>query len=92
MLQVFKHFGLDEIVILGDYADIYNLTGHGKDAGFVTSLVNEIEDVNAGLDELDLLFPKAKKVYLQEITNIGLSAISMQKCPELFGVTIWFFY
>lgn len=87
MLQVFKELAPDEIVILGDYADIYNLTGHGKDASVVTSLVNEIEDVNAGLDELDSLFPKSKKVYLQGNHEYRFERYINTKCPELFGVT-----
>lgn len=87
MIQVFKSMSLDEICILGDYADIYNLTGHGKDAGLVTSLVNEIEDVNAGLDELDKLFPKTKKVYLQGNHEFRFERYVNNKCPELFGVT-----
>jgi predicted MPP superfamily phosphohydrolase len=78
---------LSEIVILGDYADVYNLTGHGKDAGLVTSLVDEIEDVNDGLDELDKLFPKAKKIYIQGNHEYRFERYINNKCPELFGVT-----
>lgn len=87
MLQVFMYFGLDELVILGDYADIYNLTGHGKDASVVTSLVSEIEDVNSGLDELDAKFPKVKKVYLQGNHEYRFERYINNECPELFGVT-----
>jgi hypothetical protein len=78
---------LKEICILGDYADIYNLTGHGKDAAVVTSLVDEIDDVNSGLDEFDQLFPRAKKVYIQGNHEYRFERYINAKCPELFGVT-----
>jgi hypothetical protein len=91
MIKVFKWLyqnnQLNEILILGDYADIYNLTGHGKDAGVVNSLVNEIDDVNEGLDELDFLFPKSKKVYLQGNHEYRFERYINSKCPELFGIT-----
>jgi hypothetical protein len=78
---------LVEIVILGDYADIYNLTGHGKDAAVVTSLIDEITDVNKALDELDENFPKAKKIYIQGNHEYRFERYINAKCPELFGVT-----
>jgi hypothetical protein len=87
MIKVLIDLKPDEITMLGDYADIYNLTSHGKDAGLVTSLVEEIEDVNAGLDEIDRLFPKSKKVYIQGNHEYRFERYVNSKCPELFGVT-----
>ena len=88
MLKAAKDIGVDEIVILGDYADIYALNAHGgKDPTLPTTLIEEIEDVNKGLDELDKLFPKAKKVYIQGNHEFRFERYILDKCPELFGVT-----
>lgn len=79
---------LSEICILGDYADIYYLNGHGpKDPAIITTLVHEIEDINDGLDELDRLFPKAKKKYIQGNHEYRFERYIQNKCPELFGIT-----
>lgn len=91
MVRVAKHLyeigHLKEICILGDYGDIYNLTGHGKDASVVTGLVDEIADINSGLDEMDELFPIVKKVYIQGNHEFRFERYINNKCPELFGVT-----
>lgn len=79
---------LKEIVILGDYGDIYNLNSHGpKNPAILTSLIGEIEDINAGLDELDEKFPKCKKVFIQGNHEYRFERYLVNKCPELFGVT-----
>ena len=88
MLKAAKDIGVDEIVILGDYADIYALNAHGgKNPTLPTTLIEEIEDVNSGLDELDKLFPKAKKIYIQGNHEYRFERYIFDKCPELFGVT-----
>lgn len=79
---------LKEIVILGDYADIYCLHGHGsKDPTLKLMLKDEIELVNKCLDELDKLFPKVKKVYLQGNHEYRFERYIQSNCPELFGIT-----
>lgn len=88
MIKVAKYLKPDEIVIEGDYADIYCLNGHGgKNPTAQNMLVEEIKDVNSGLDELDNLFPKAKKVFLQGNHEFRFERYILDKCPELFGVT-----
>jgi UDP-2,3-diacylglucosamine pyrophosphatase LpxH len=88
MIKVAKDISLDEIVILGDYADIYALNAHGgKSPVLPTTLIEEIEDVNDGLDELDLLFPKAKKVFIQGNHEYRFERYILNNCPELFGIT-----
>ena len=57
VLDVISDLKPNEIVILGDYADFYCVSLHTKDPRVVNHLLSEIEDVNAGLDELDQLFP-----------------------------------
>jgi predicted MPP superfamily phosphohydrolase len=88
MIKVAKALKPDEIIIGGDYADIYSLNGHGgKNPVLPSTLVEEIEDVNSGLDELDKLFPKARKVFLQGNHEYRFERYIFDKCPELFGVT-----
>jgi UDP-2,3-diacylglucosamine pyrophosphatase LpxH len=91
MMKVLKYLesekNLKEIVILGDYADIYNLSGHGpKNPAVLTSLIDEIEDVNSGLDEIDG-FSGVRKIYIQGNHEYRFERYLTNKCPELFGVT-----
>lgn len=88
MIKVAKDLDPDEIVILGDYADIYSLNAHGgKNPVLPTTLIEEIEDVNEGLDELDELFPKAKKIFIQGNHEYRFERYIFDRCPELFGIT-----
>lgn len=87
MLAVANYFGPQEIVILGDYADFYSVTSHSKDPRIFQMLTDEVIDVNNGLDELDNLFPKAKKVFLEGNHCYRLERYLCDKAPALFGVT-----
>ena len=84
MIKVSKDLVPDEVVILGDYADIYALNSHGgKNPTLPTTLIEEIEDVNVGLDQLDDLFPKAKKVFIQGNHEYRFERYIFDKCPQL---------
>jgi hypothetical protein len=86
MLEVAKHVGVDEVVILGDYADFYFASGHGpKHPKLLNTTVEEVASVNEGLDELDKLFPDAKKKYIEGNHENRLTRFCQNKCPELFG-------
>lgn len=87
MLQVAKYLKPSEIVILGDYADFYSVSSHPKDPRIEHMLKAEIEDVNDGLDELDRLFPRSKKVFIEGNHEYRLERYFCDKAPELFGVT-----
>lgn len=76
-----------EIVILGDYGDFYAASGHDKHPSVQQNLVIEVEDVIAGLDELDTLFPHAKKVYIEGNHEYRLERYLAKNAPALFGVT-----
>ena len=81
-----KNGGLKGIYILGDYADFYFASGHGpKHPKLLNTTVEEVESVNEGLDELDKLFPSAKKVYIEGNHENRLTRFCQNKCPELFG-------
>lgn len=86
MIQVAKHLKPDGIYIMGDYADTYNLSGHGpKDPRIIETLKDEVDDVNAGLDELDKLFPYAKKYYISGNHEFRMARYIQNRCPEIFG-------
>lgn len=88
MISVAKSIGVDEIVMLGDFGDVYSLNGHGGNNPLLPSmLIKEIEEINKHLDELDKFFPKAKKVYIQGNHEYRFERYILNNCPELFGVT-----
>lgn len=87
MLEVGAYVGVDEIVILGDYADFYSVSSHLRDPRLPHMLQKEIESVNDGLDELDILFPDAKKVFLEGNHEFRLERYLFEKAPALFGLT-----
>lgn len=88
MLEVASFVGVDEVVILGDYADFISVSGHDKgDPRLPAILAEEIESVNQGLDELDRLFPRAKKVFLEGNHEYRLERYIYKNAPALFGLS-----
>lgn len=87
MIKVAQEVGIDEVVILGDYADFYSVSRHRKDPRVGTLLMEEVASVKEGLDQIDQLFPQAKKVFLEGNHELRLEAYLIDRCPELFGVT-----
>ena len=86
MLEVAAFVRPSEIVLLGDYADFYGFSGHGpKHPQLLNTMVQEIESVNAGLDQFDKLFPQAKKKFIEGNHENRLTRFVQNKCPELFG-------
>jgi UDP-2,3-diacylglucosamine pyrophosphatase LpxH len=87
MLLVARDIPLDEIVILGDFADFYAVSSHGRHPLLMHTLKTEVELVNAKLDELDLLFPRAHKVFLSGNHEYRLERYLSNMASALFGVT-----
>lgn len=87
MLEVSQTLGVNEVVILGDYADFYSVSSHAKDPRILQMLTDEVESVLDGLDEIDKLFPNAAKVYLEGNHEFRLERYLIDKAPSLFGVT-----
>lgn len=87
IVSKYQHIAEFEIVILGDYADFYAVNSHGRSPQMLHVLQTEVDDVNAGLDELDLLFPFAKKVFIEGNHEDRLSRYLSDKAPALFGIT-----
>lgn len=86
MIKVAKKQKIDEIVILGDYADFYSVNSHGKDPGIEDILAKEIQMVKKELNKLRDGFPKAKIVFLQGNHEYRLERFIQNKAPELFGL------
>jgi predicted MPP superfamily phosphohydrolase len=87
MLEVAKDVDPDEIVILGDYADFYAVNSHGKDGEFTgVLLLDEVDAVIERLEQLNKLFPDAKKVFCEGNHEYRLARYINSKCPDLFGV------
>jgi UDP-2,3-diacylglucosamine pyrophosphatase LpxH len=89
MLEVASYFKahLDEIVILGDYADFYSVSSHQKDPRVFSMLTEEVADVTVGLHELDRLFPNALKVFIEGNHENRLERYLIKNAPALFGIT-----
>lgn len=87
MLEVTSYLGVSEVVLLGDYADFYAVSRHEKHPRVGALLETEIDSVRSGLDQIDSLFPKAKKVYLEGNHEKRLEAYLVREAPALFGLT-----
>jgi len=87
MLDVAMDLSPDEIVILGDYADFYAVNSHGKSPTLTLSLQEEVTAVVERLIELNKLFPKSKKVFIQGNHEYRLERYIAKNCPDLYGVT-----
>jgi hypothetical protein len=87
MLEIAAFAGIDEVVILGDYGDFYSVSSHSRDPRLPHLLLEEVTSVREGLDELDRIFPEAKKVFLEGNHEYRLERYLVERAPALFGVT-----
>jgi hypothetical protein len=55
MIRAAKFFKPHHTIVLGDFADFYAVSSHSRSPARTGNLEEEIDDVNAGLDELDQL-------------------------------------
>jgi len=76
---------IDEVVILGDFADFYSVSAWDKSPAIGTHLIDEVNAVNEKLDELEELFGDANLVFLQGNHEFRLDRYISSKAPELFG-------
>lgn len=87
MIEASAYFGVHEVVLLGDFADFYAVSRYPKDPRVSILLEEEVASVREGLDELDRLFPEAKKAFLEGNHEQRLEKYLIEKAPALFGVT-----
>lgn len=79
--------GLKQIFLLGDYADFYGVMMHRKHPAKAFTLIkDEIEVVNARLDQLDREFPGVDKIYLFGNHEWRLMNYISDKAPHLYGL------
>lgn len=76
----------DILVVLGDFGDCYAVSSFSKNPQREHSFVEEVEDCNAGLDELDSLF-SSRKIFIEGNHEDRLRRYLCTKAPELFGTT-----
>jgi hypothetical protein len=77
---------LSELVILGDYADFYAVSSHGKHPEYMHVLMDEVSQVRKELERLAKMFPNTKRVFLQGNHEYRLERYIYDKCPDLFGI------
>lgn len=83
MLKAAKTIGLDNIVLLGDFADMQAVSSHSKRPD-QRDLQREADAVNDALDELDSRF-KGQKIYVSGNHEDRLQRYLQDKAPELFN-------
>lgn len=87
MLKIFHDLKINGLYLIGDYADFYGVNGHGPKHPRITQMmVDEIDDVNKGLDELDKYFPRIPKHYIEGNHEWRLERYLINKAPELYGI------
>lgn len=87
VMKVLSDLPLSEICLYGDYADFYSVSQYGKHPSILNHLQYEVDAVNKCLDELDQLFPRVKKVFIEGNHEYRLERYLVDKCPALFGIT-----
>jgi predicted MPP superfamily phosphohydrolase len=88
MMNAFAGWGIDALYIIGDYADMYGVHGHGaKHPRLYQMLSDERDDVCAGLDEIDKTWPRIPKFYVEGNHEYRYERFIVDKAPTLFGLT-----
>ena len=86
MLKVGRALKPKGVAVIGDLADCYAISSHIKDPKRATQFVEEVSDVNHGLDELDSLGAE-DKIFLAGNHEDRLERYIRTKAAELDGVT-----
>jgi hypothetical protein len=84
MLKAARGFKPQVVVVQGDLADCYAVSSHSKDPRRIADLEEEVENVKAGLDELDALKAK-EKIFIEGNHCDRLRRYLSDKAPQLFG-------
>lgn len=86
MLTIAATIELEYVVILGDYLDLYGLSFYAKnpELGDCADLFDrEIDCANFRLDQIDKLFPKARKVFLEGNHEARMKKFIAANAPAL---------
>lgn len=86
MMEVFADNKLSALYLIGDFADMYWVHGHGpKHPLTPKKFSEEIEWVNRRLDEIDKQWKSIPKHFIEGNHEWRLERYLIDKCPELFG-------
>ena len=81
---------IEEIILLGDFADTFTLMSHKKDISLKKNipnfLIQELEKVCMRLDELDDKFKGIKKIYIEGNHENRLYRYIRDNASEFFGL------
>lgn len=83
MLRCAQAIGADNVAILGDFADFWAISFHGKDPARRKNLKWEIEEVNNALDMIDHNF-RGKKKYAMGNHEYRWERYVSEKASEIF--------
>jgi predicted phosphodiesterase len=83
MLRAAQAIKVQNICVLGDFADFYAVSSHTKDPSRKADLQWEVNAVTLALDELDRIF-KGKKKFIQGNHEQRLERYLADKAPALF--------
>ena len=84
MMAAARVFRPDLVILLGDFADCYAVSFHPKSPARRASLKEELEAVNARLDEIQSL--GARVVYIEGNHEHRLERWLADRAPELYGM------
>lgn len=87
MMNAASDLKIDEVTILGDYLDCYEVMSHQRHPRVFTTLEQEFIAANKELDFIDKQFKGAKKVFIEGNHEDRLERYIINNAPSLFGVT-----
>jgi predicted phosphodiesterase len=73
------------VVVLGDFADYFQVSFHGNDPRGRMPFVDEVADVNVGLDEIDALGAKHND-FVEGNHEYRINRYLVEKAPALLGL------
>ena len=83
MLSIATDLAPQEVVILGDYLDFYNVSNHPKDSKIRVSLEEELCQGREHLAELRGLFPQSKITFIEGNHEYRLYRYLQSNAPQL---------
>lgn len=83
MLKAARRFRPNIVVVLGDFADCYQVSVHDKDPARLESFDDEMADANDGLDELEAATPIAERHFIAGNHEQRLETLIWKQAPQL---------
>jgi metallophosphoesterase superfamily enzyme len=82
MLKAARRFAPHKVIVLGDFADAYQISMHDKDPARRETFADEIENANGGLDELEAATPIAERHFIAGNHEYRLERM-LRQVPQL---------